>query len=132
PVRTRYGLRMTQITLPVEYEHFRTSVRGFVDRVVRPRAAEADETGIFPTDVILKCGEEGYLGLPIPEKYGGAGADYMSYLVCLEELARCDPSVAITIEAHTSLVCNLLHHFGTEEQKMRWLYPLAQGRNIGA
>ena len=118
--------------LPIEYDHFWTSVRAFVDRVVRPTAPESDETGEFPTKVILACGEEGYLGLPIPERYGGAGADYMAYLVCLEELARADPSVAITIEAHTSLVCNLLHHFGTEDQKMRWLYPLAQGRNIGA
>ena len=118
--------------LPMEYDHFRTSVRAFVDRVVRPAAPEADATCEFPTEVILACGDEGYLGLPIPEKYGGAGADYMAYLVCLEELARADPSVAITIEAHTSLVCNLLNHFGTEEQKMRWLYPLAQGRNIGA
>jgi alkylation response protein AidB-like acyl-CoA dehydrogenase len=118
--------------LPIEYDHFRTSVRAFVDRVVRPAAPGADESGVFPTEVILACGEEGYLGLPIPEKYGGAGADYMAYLVCLEELGRADPSVAITIEAHTSLVCNLLHHFGTEEQKKRWLYPLAQGRNIGA
>jgi alkylation response protein AidB-like acyl-CoA dehydrogenase len=118
--------------LPVEYDHFRASVRAFVDRVVRPPAAESDLTCEFPSAVILACGEEGYLGLPIPEKYGGAGADYMAYLVCLEELARADPSVAITIEAHTSLVCNLLHHFGTEEQKMRWLVPLAQGRNIGA
>jgi short-chain 2-methylacyl-CoA dehydrogenase len=118
--------------LPAEYEQFRRVVGAFVDRVVRPRAAEADETGVFPADVILACGQEGYLGLPIPERYGGAGADYLSYLVCLEELARADPSVAITVEAHTSLVCNLLHHFGTEDQKMRWLYPLAQGTHIGA
>ena len=118
--------------LSSEHEQFRKVVASFVDRVVRPRAPEADESGVFPTDVLLACGEQGYLGLPIPEQYGGAGADYLSYLVAIEEVARADPSVAITIEAHTSLVCNLLYHFGTEEQKTRWLTPLAHGTNIGA
>jgi short/branched chain acyl-CoA dehydrogenase len=118
--------------LSAEHEEFRKVVRAFVDRVVRPRAADADESGVFPTDVLLACGEQGYLGLPIPERYGGAGADYLSYLLCIEELARVDPSVAITVEAHTSLVCNLLYHFGTEEQKTKWLTPLAQGKHIGA
>jgi short-chain 2-methylacyl-CoA dehydrogenase len=118
--------------LSAEHEEFRKVVRAFVDRVVRPRAAEADESGVFPTDVLLACGEQGYLGLPIPEQWGGAGADYLSYLLCIEELARVDPSVSITVEAHTSLVCNLLYHFGTEEQKRTYLVPLASGRNIGA
>lgn len=118
--------------LAPEHEEFRKVVRGFVERVVAPRAAEADEREEFPTDVILACGEQGYLGLPIPEDYGGAGADYLSYLVCIEELARVDPSVAITVEAHTSLVCNLLNHFGTDAQKERWLRPLASGKAIGA
>ena len=115
-----------------EHEAFRKVLIAFVDRVVRPKAADADETGVFPTDVLLACGEQGYLGLPIPEQYGGAGADYLSYLLCIEEIARADPSVAITIEAHTSLVCNLLYHFGTEDQKVRWLTPLAAGTNVGA
>jgi alkylation response protein AidB-like acyl-CoA dehydrogenase len=115
-----------------DHEAFRKVVTAFVDRVVRPKAADADETGVFPTDVLLACGEQGYLGMPIPERYGGAGADYLSYLLVIEELARVDPSVSITIEAHTSLVCNLLHHFGTEDQKTRWLTPLAAGKKIGA
>ena len=118
--------------LSSDHEQFRKVVTAFVDRVVRPRAAEADETAVFPTDVLLACGEQGYLGLPIPEEYGGAGADYLSYLLCIEELGRADPSVAITVEAHTSLVCNLLYHFGTEDQKQRWLRPLAAGTHIGA
>jgi short-chain 2-methylacyl-CoA dehydrogenase len=118
--------------LDSEHEDFRKVVTAFVDRVVRPKAAEADETGVFPTDVMLACGEQGYLGLPIPETYGGAGGDYLSYLVLIEELARADPSVAITVEAHTSLVCNLLFHFGTEDQKQTYLKPLAGGRKIGA
>ena len=118
--------------LEPEHEEFRKVVRAFVESVVAPRAAEFDERAEFPTETLLACGEQGYLGLPVPEQYGGAGADYLSYLVCIEELGRVDPSVAITVEAHTSLVCNLLHHFGTEEQKQKWLVPLAQGHKIGA
>ena len=88
---------------------------------------------MFPTDVLLACGEQGYLGLPIPEQWGGAGADYLSYLVCIEELGRVDPSVSITVEAHTSLVCNLLYHFGTEEQKQRVAHRRSpSGTKIGA
>ncbi len=118
--------------LAPEHEEFRKVVRAFVEREVEPKAAYYDERAEFPTDVLLACGKQGFLGLPIPEKWGGAGADYLSYLVCIEELARVDPSVAITVEAHTSLVCNLLFHFGTDDQKQRWLTPLAQGKNIGA
>jgi alkylation response protein AidB-like acyl-CoA dehydrogenase len=118
--------------LDSEHEEFRKVVRAFVERSVAPHAASFDEREEFPTQVLLDCGEQGYLGLPIPETYGGAGADYLSYLLCIEELARVDPSVAITVEAHTSLVCNLLYHFGTEEQKREWLTPLASGRKIGA
>ena len=118
--------------LSAEHEEFRKVVRAFVGSTVAPHAASYDEREEFPTDVLLACGEQGYLGLPIPEAYGGAGADYLSYLVCIEELARVDPSVSITVEAHTSLVCNLLYHFGTDEQKQRWLTPLASGKHIGA
>ncbi len=118
--------------LDTEHEEFRKVVRAFVEREVAPKAAGFDERAEFPTEVLLACGEQGYLGLPIPEKYGGAGADYLSYLICIEELGRVDPSVSVTVEAHTSLVCNLLYHFGTEDQKQQWLVPLARGQSIGA
>ncbi len=118
--------------LAPEHTEFRKVVRAFTEDVVAPVAPGFDERAEFPTDVILACGKQGFLGLPIPEEYGGAGADYLSYLLCVEELARVDPSVAITVEAHTSLVCNLLYHFGTEEQKQAWLRPLAAGGKIGA
>ncbi len=122
------------MSFPLEPEHddFQKVVRAFVEQAVAPHAAAYDEQEEFPTDVLLACGRQGYLGLPIPEEYGGAGADYLSYLLCIEELARVDPSVAITVEAHTSLVCNLLYHFGTEDQKQQWLRPLASGEKIGA
>ena len=122
---------MTELLAP-EYEAFRTSVRAFATDVIAPRSAEFDERAEFPTELVLACGRQGFLGLPIPEEYGGAGADYLSYLVCVEELGRVDPSIAITVEAHTSLVCNLLYHFGTEDQKHTWLRPLAAGEKIGA
>ena len=80
--------------LTAEHEEFRKVVRAFVEREVAPKAAYYDEREEFPTDVILACGRQGFLGLPIPESYGGAGADYLSYLVCIEELAHVDPSVA--------------------------------------
>ena len=118
--------------LDATHEEFRSVVRAFCADVVAPAAPVHDESGEFPTEVILACGRQGYLGLPIPEDYGGAGADYLSYLVCVEELARVDPSVAITVEAHTSLVCNLLYRFGSEDQKQSWLRPLASGTKIGA
>ncbi|MGH2758225.1 MAG: acyl-CoA dehydrogenase family protein, partial [Actinomycetota bacterium] len=118
--------------LEPEHEDFRKVVRAFVEQAVAPHAPGYDEREEFPTDVLLACGRQGYLGLPIPEEYGGAGADYLSYLICIEELARVDPSVSITVEAHTSLVCNLLYHFGTEDQKQQWLRPLASGHKIGA
>jgi alkylation response protein AidB-like acyl-CoA dehydrogenase len=120
------------VTLTAEHEEFRKVVRSFARRVVAPVAPGYDEREEFPTEVLLACGQQGFLGLPIPEADGGAGADYLSYLVCVEELARVDPSVAITVEAHTSLVCNLLHHFGTPAQRAQWLKPLASGQNIGA
>jgi alkylation response protein AidB-like acyl-CoA dehydrogenase len=120
------------VTLGPDHEEFRKVVREFAEHKIAPVAAGFDERAEFPTELILECGRQGYLGLPISEEYGGAGADYLSYLVCVEELARVDPSVAITVEAHTSLVCNLLNHFGTEDQKQRWLRPLASGSGIGA
>ncbi|HVL80910.1 MAG TPA: acyl-CoA dehydrogenase family protein [Actinomycetota bacterium] len=118
--------------LDAEHNEFRKVVRQFCETVIAPRAAEFDERAEFPTELVLKCGRQGFLGLPIPEEYGGAGADYLSYLICVEELARVDPSIAITVEAHQSLVCNLLFHFGSEEQKRQWLTPLARGERIGA
>ncbi|HVE90994.1 MAG TPA: acyl-CoA dehydrogenase family protein [Actinomycetota bacterium] len=118
--------------LDPEHIEFRKVVRSFAETVIAPHSADFDERAEFPTDLVLQCGRQGFLGLPIPEEYGGAGADYISYLLCVEELARIDPSIAITVEAHTSLVCNLLFHFGDENQKKTWLTPLAQGGKIGA
>ncbi|TME28971.1 MAG: acyl-CoA dehydrogenase [Chloroflexi bacterium] len=97
-----------------------------------PRAAEWDRTAAFPASTVRKLGELGVMGLPFPEQYGGLGAGTLSFAVALEELARVDSSVAITVAASVSLGGMPVLNFGSEEQKQRWLPPLARGETIGA
>jgi len=113
-------------------ELFRQTVRDFAEREIRPRVDRLWETGEFPYDIVRKMGELGFLGIPWPEEYGGAGGDYLDYAVAVEELARVDGSCAITVEAHISLGSAPFYYFGTEEQKREWLVPLARGKMLGA
>ncbi|MGQ9457198.1 MAG: acyl-CoA dehydrogenase [Anaerolineae bacterium] len=115
-----------------EQEMFRRMVREFAEKEVAPRAAETDETGQFPWPIVEKMAALGLMGLPIPEEYGGAGADTLSYAIAVEEIARACGSTAITLAAHVSLACKPLLLFGSEEQKRKYLVPLAQGRWLGA
>lgn len=115
-----------------EQEMFRRMVREFAEKEVAPRAAETDETGQFPWPIVEKMAALGLMGLPIPEEYGGAGADTVSYAIAVEEIARACGSTAITLAAHVSLACKPLLLFGSEEQKRKYLVPLAQGRWLGA
>ena len=117
--------------LTSEQEDFRKVVRDFVDEVVAPRSAEADLKEELPLDVISKMGELGLFGLPFPEEVGGSNADAITVCVALEELGRVDQSVAITLSAALGLAGNLLNRFGTDEQKERWLTPLARGEGLG-
>lgn len=110
----------------------RDTCREFAEAEIKPRAFEMDATGIFPIDLIRKMGEMGLLGLPIPEEYGGAGADFLSYCLALEEIARADAAVAITVEAHTSLGSTPFLWFGTEAQKQQYLISLARGEKLWA
>ncbi|MEK7872477.1 MAG: acyl-CoA dehydrogenase family protein, partial [Chloroflexota bacterium] len=107
-------------------------VRDFAQKEIAPVIARYDEAEEFPTDIIRKLGELGVMGLPFPEKYGGGGADTISYIIALEELARVDSSVGITVEADVTLGGMPLLLYGAEEQKRRWLTPLAQGKALGA
>ena len=116
--------------LSSEQEAFRQTVRDFAEKVIGPRAEEMDESGEFPVDIVLQMGELGLFGLPFPEVYGGAGADFTTLCVAIEELARVDSSMAITLEAGVGLGAMPLYLFGTEEQKQRWLVPLARGEKI--
>lgn len=119
-------------TLSDEQQMIRDMCRRFADEEIKPRAEEMDRSGAFPYDLIRKMGELGLLGLPFPEAYGGAGADFLTYCVALEEIGRGDAAVAITMEAHTSLGATPFYLYGTEEQKERYLTPLARGEQLWA
>src|SRR5579884_3644185 len=110
-------------TLNEEQLAIRDTCREFAQQEIKPRAEDMDRTGAFPYDIIRQMGQLGLLGLPFPEEYGGAGADFLSYCLAIEEISRGDVSVGITMEAHTSLGSTPFYLFGTEEQKQRYLVP---------
>ncbi len=120
------------LDLTGEQQEFREAVRRFAQDVVAPRAEEADRLAEFPIDVVTKMGELGLFGLPFPPEYGGLGADFVTFCLCVEELARVDSSVAVTLEAAVGLGANPIYRFGTEEQKQRWLVPMARGEVLGS
>jgi alkylation response protein AidB-like acyl-CoA dehydrogenase len=118
--------------LTSEQELIRDTVRTFARERVEPVAAELDLESRFPSELVAELGELGLMGLPIPEQYGGAGGDTVSYAIAVEELTRIDSSVAITVAAHTSLGTMPILLYGSEEQKERWLPDLASGRKLAA
>jgi short-chain 2-methylacyl-CoA dehydrogenase len=120
------------LDLPEETQEFRAVVREFADEVVAPRAEEMDRGAELPMDVVKQMGELGLFGLPFPEEYGGQGSDFLTLCVAIEELARVDSSIAITLEAAVGLGAMPIFEFGTEEQKQRWLGPMARGEILGA
>jgi short-chain 2-methylacyl-CoA dehydrogenase len=115
-----------------EQELIRRTVREFAETKVAPVAQELDRESRFPYELVGELGELGLMGLPIPEEYGGAGGDTVSYAVAIEELTRIDSSVAITVAAHTSLGTMPILLFGSEEQKREWLPQLASGQGLAA
>src|SRR5256885_8757688 len=115
-----------------EHEALRKTVEEFAREVVAPQAEGSDRTGDFPYDVVRQMGRMGLFGLPFPEEYGGMGGDYFALCLALEELARVDSSVAITLEAGVSLGAMPVYRFGTEEQKQQWLPRLCSGEMLGA
>jgi short-chain 2-methylacyl-CoA dehydrogenase len=115
-----------------EQEEFRKSVRAFAEDVIAPRAEEMDRNEELPMDIVKQMGELGLFGLPFPEEYGGQGADFLTLCLAIEEIARIDSSMAITLEAAVGLGANPVYQFGTEEQKRRWLVPMARGEILGA
>ena len=118
--------------LTSEQELIRDTVRTFARERVAPAAAALDLEGRFPYELVAELAELGLMGLPIPEEYGGAGGDILSYAIAIEELTRIDSSVAITVAAHTSLGTMPILLYGTEEQKRRWLPDLAAGKRLAA
>ncbi|RJK95324.1 acyl-CoA dehydrogenase family protein [Vallicoccus soli] len=118
--------------LSEEHEALRKTVEEFAREVVAPVAAEHYVQGTFPYDVVRQMGRMGLFGLPFPEEHGGMGGDYFALCLALEELARVDSSVAITLEAAVSLGAMPIHRFGTPEQRERWLPRLLAGDGLGA
>ena len=115
-----------------EQQHIRRLVRDFADGEVKPVAEELDREKRFPYEIVEKLGELGLMGIPYPEEYGGGGADNLSYAIAIEELARVDSSVAITLAANTSLGTWPIYAFGSEEQKQEWMPRLCSGEGLGA
>jgi alkylation response protein AidB-like acyl-CoA dehydrogenase len=111
---------------------FRGLVRDFVEEVVAPAAAGYDEREEFPLEVVKRMGELGLFGIPFPEEYGGQGGDLLTFCLGLEEIGRWDSALGITLEAAVGLAAMPVFRFGTEEQKRRWLVPMARGEALGA
>lgn len=119
-------------SLNEEQVAIKDTARDFAEQEIKPLAEEMDRTGAFPYELVRKMGAIGLLGLPFPEEYGGAGADFLSYCLAIEEISRADVSVGITMEAHTSLGASPFFLFGSKEQKERYLPPLARGEQLWA
>jgi short-chain 2-methylacyl-CoA dehydrogenase len=118
--------------LTEEHELVRSTVREFAEQRVAPVAEELDREGRFPYELVAELAELGLMGMTIPEEYGGAGADTLSYAIAVEELTRIDSSVAITVAAHHSLGTLPIYYYGSEEQKREWLPELASGEKLAA
>jgi alkylation response protein AidB-like acyl-CoA dehydrogenase len=115
-----------------QHEILRRTVREFAEAEIRPHVMTWDETQHFPLELVPRLAELGLMGIQIPEAYGGAGMSAVEYCICIEELARVDPSVALSVAAHNGLCTAHIAMFGTEAQKQRYVVPLARGEKIGA
>jgi alkylation response protein AidB-like acyl-CoA dehydrogenase len=120
-----------EFSLSDEQQQLRKTVREFAEGEIRPHVMEWDEVSKFPSEIIPKLAEMGFLGVIFPEKYGGAGMGYIEYAIIIEELSRVDGSVGIIVAAHNSLCSNHIYKFGSEAQKQKYLVPLAQGKKLG-
>ena len=120
-----------EFSLTEEQQQLRRTVRDFAEGEIAPHVMEWDETSKFPSELIPKLAEMGFLGVIFPEKYGGAGMGYIEYAIIIEELSRVDGSIGIIVAAHNSLCTNHIYKFGSEEQKIKYVVPLAQGKKLG-
>src|ERR1700684_4059439 len=118
-------------SLTDEQQQLRRTVRDFAEGEIAPHAMEWDEASKFPSEIIPKLAEMGFLGVIFPEKYGGAGMGYLEYAIIIEELSRVDGSIGIIVAAHNSLCTNHIYKFGDEAQRLKYVVPLAQGKKLG-
>ncbi|MFZ5882789.1 MAG: acyl-CoA dehydrogenase [Chloroflexota bacterium] len=126
---------MSELALyPLSDEHkmIRDTARDFAEKEIAPIAAEFDESGEFPHKTIQKMGEMGFMGIEVPEEYGGAGMDTLAYVLALEEISKVDASHGVIMSVNNSLYCHGILKFGTEEQKKKFVTPIASGKAIGA
>ena len=120
------------VRLSDDQQLLRSSIREFAERELRPHVMEWDEAQQYPRALLAKCAELGLMGIQFPEQYGGAAMSSVDYCICIEELARVDPSVCLSIAAHNGLGASHIAMFGTEEQKQQYLVPLATGQRLAA
>jgi alkylation response protein AidB-like acyl-CoA dehydrogenase len=132
PTSSARTLSGMAFSLSDEQEAIRRMVREFAEAEIAPHVMEWDESQTFPREAMRKLAELGMMGVLVPEEYGGAGLTYIDYIHVIEELSRVDGSVGISVAAHNSLCTNHLWTFGTEEQRRKWVTPLAQGKFLGA
>ncbi|WP_408070449.1 acyl-CoA dehydrogenase [Butyrivibrio sp. JL13D10] len=118
--------------LDQQHEMARALFKEFAEKEVKPNAIEVDETEVFPMETVKKMQKYGFMGIPIPKEYGGQGCDPLTYVMCVEELAKVCGTTAVIVSAHTSLCCDPIMTYGTEEQKQKYLVPLAKGEKLGA
>ena len=118
--------------LTKQQEMARTTLRRFAETEVKPLAAEIDATHRFPTETVEKMAKLGIMGIPFPKEYGGAGGDYLTYSIAVEELSKVCATTGVIVSAHTSLCCGPIYYFGTEEQKKKYLPDLCSGKKLGA
>lgn len=118
--------------LTKEQQMIKEMVRDFAEKEIAPYAAKWDEEAYFPVEVFKKMGELGLLGIPFPEKYGGSGGDTISYAIAVEEIGRACGGTGLSYAAAVSLGASPIYYFGTEEQKQKWLVPMAKGETLGA
>lgn len=119
-------------TLSKEHEMARTLFREFAENEVKPLAVEVDENESFPEETVKKMVKQGFMGIPVPKEYGGQGCDPLTYVMCVEELSKVCATTGVVVSAHTSLCCDPIQTYGTQEQKEKYLIPLAKGEKLGA
>ncbi len=119
-------------TLSKKHEMARALFKEFAEKEVKPLAQEVDETEVFPRGTVEKMAKAGFLGIPVPKQYGGQGCDPLTYAMCVEELSKVCGTTGVIVSAHTSLCCDPIQTYGTEEQKQKYLIPLAKGEKLGA
>ena len=126
------GGKRRDFSLSKEHQLLQQMLRSFAETEVKPLAQEVDEEERVPFETVEKMKRYGILGIPFPKQYGGQGGDTLAYILAIEELSKVCATTSVILAAHTSLCSNPIYEFGTEEQKQKYLVPLAKGEKIGA